>query len=261
MNSKVIYLSLIVCFAFCSGLHAQNDFFVSTQGLGEGPVNSSASSVLNVGESGSFHLYFDNRVQHPNVDTCVWFTLNTSQNGVVRITNFETFDYDIQIAGININRRWADSFGPGIIESNGQFARSQAFTVVGGQGMVDANTGSPFLDLGYDIDAEVFHVARIDYEAIGVGAVDFVLETDPTVFIGNNGMALQGITYGEATVEVAGDILIGDVNLDGMVTLLDVAPFIDRIQTGEFQLEADCNEDGVITLLDVDPFIDAIQFP
>lgn len=50
-------------------------------------------------------------------------------------------------------------------------------------------------------------------------------------------------------------VLLGDVNLDGLVNLLDVEPFIERISTGFFQPEADINDDGFVNLLDVDPFI------
>lgn len=50
-------------------------------------------------------------------------------------------------------------------------------------------------------------------------------------------------------------ILLGDVNLDGTVNLLDVDPFIDRLSSGSYQAQADCNQDGVVNLLDVDPFI------
>lgn len=49
--------------------------------------------------------------------------------------------------------------------------------------------------------------------------------------------------------------LLGDVNLDGTVNLLDVDPFVDRISSGTYQAEADCNQDGTINLLDIDPFI------
>lgn len=52
--------------------------------------------------------------------------------------------------------------------------------------------------------------------------------------------------------------LLGDVNLDGVVTLLDVGPFVDLLSNGGFQLEADLNQDGLVTLLDVGPFVDAI---
>ncbi len=51
------------------------------------------------------------------------------------------------------------------------------------------------------------------------------------------------------------DILIGDINGDGMVDLLDVAPFVDAVVTGNFLPSADINQDGIVDLLDVQPFI------
>ena len=49
--------------------------------------------------------------------------------------------------------------------------------------------------------------------------------------------------------------MLGDVNCDGLVNLLDVDPFVDLISTGEFSDKADINMDGVVNLLDVTPFI------
>ena len=54
------------------------------------------------------------------------------------------------------------------------------------------------------------------------------------------------------------DVMHGDVNLDGVVNLLDVQGFVNLISNGEFQAEADVNKDGVVNLLDVEPFIDLI---
>ena len=45
------------------------------------------------------------------------------------------------------------------------------------------------------------------------------------------------------------------MNLDGVVDLLDVAPFVSLLAAGEFQTEADINEDGVVDLLDVAGFV------
>ena len=50
----------------------------------------------------------------------------------------------------------------------------------------------------------------------------------------------------------------GDVNMDGEINLLDVAPFIDAISNGEFVCEADINGDGSVDLLDVSGFIDLL---
>ena len=51
------------------------------------------------------------------------------------------------------------------------------------------------------------------------------------------------------------DGLLGDVNCDGVVDLLDVQPFVDLLSTGEFSKKADINEDGEVNLLDVAPFV------
>lgn len=52
---------------------------------------------------------------------------------------------------------------------------------------------------------------------------------------------------------------LGDVNGDGVVTLLDVGPFVDAISTNVFVFEADVNADGVVDLLDVGPFVDLLS--
>ena len=49
--------------------------------------------------------------------------------------------------------------------------------------------------------------------------------------------------------------LMGDVNRDGTVNLLDVAPFIGLLSSGIYQMEADINDDWVVNLLDIAPFI------
>jgi dienelactone hydrolase len=45
------------------------------------------------------------------------------------------------------------------------------------------------------------------------------------------------------------------IDLDGVVSLLDVGPFVDLISLGQFQAEGDINQDGMVNLLDVDPFV------
>ena len=51
------------------------------------------------------------------------------------------------------------------------------------------------------------------------------------------------------------DFILGDVNGDGQVDLLDVMPFVDLLESGSYDIRADINCDGVIDLLDVEPFI------
>ena len=52
---------------------------------------------------------------------------------------------------------------------------------------------------------------------------------------------------------------LGDINLDGSVDFLDIAPFITILSTGGFQNEADANQDGSVTFFDIAPFITLLQ--
>lgn len=60
------------------------------------------------------------------------------------------------------------------------------------------------------------------------------------------------ITFGDA-------ILLGDVNCDGNLNLLDVGPFVDLISSGSFLDKGDMNQDGQVNLLDVGPFVEALS--
>ena len=52
--------------------------------------------------------------------------------------------------------------------------------------------------------------------------------------------------------------LLGDVNEDGDINLLDVAPFVEVLSTGSFHSNADMDQNGVVNLLDVNPFVAAL---
>jgi hypothetical protein len=81
----------------------------------------------------------------------------------------------------------------------------------------------------------------------------------------------QAIIYGPGQIADGGETLtvgaidpmgcdnpLGDVNGDGIVDLLDVAPFVDAITNGLDICEADVNEDEAVDLLDVAPFVDIL---
>ena len=54
-------------------------------------------------------------------------------------------------------------------------------------------------------------------------------------------------------------VLLGDVNRDGIVDLLDVGPFVHRLANGINQPEADTNQDCAVDLLDVNVFVDILS--
>ena len=63
-------------------------------------------------------------------------------------------------------------------------------------------------------------------------------------------------SYASFAVEAGPVGIIGDVNTDGIVNFLDIAPFIIVLSmTDAFQFEADTNQDGLVNFLDISPFI------
>ncbi|MEM9411530.1 MAG: hypothetical protein AAGA30_10475 [Planctomycetota bacterium] len=58
-----------------------------------------------------------------------------------------------------------------------------------------------------------------------------------------------------ATVCLRSKLLVGDVNQDDTVDLLDIGPFVETISNGTYSVAADINCDGLVNLLDVDDFV------
>ena len=63
------------------------------------------------------------------------------------------------------------------------------------------------------------------------------------------------------TASNASTILLGDVNLDGVVDFFDIQPFVDLLSSGEFQDEADVDENRIVNFFDIAPFIDILSGP
>lgn len=55
-------------------------------------------------------------------------------------------------------------------------------------------------------------------------------------------------------------VLLGDVDRNGTVDLVDVQPFVDLLSSGvSCHAQADCNQDGIVNLMDVAPFVAILQ--
>jgi len=72
---------------------------------------------------------------------------------------------------------------------------------------------------------------------------------------GQGGLQLNAIQVRNVSVPV----ILGDVNRDGSVDFLDIAPFIAVLASGEYQAEADINRCGVIDFLQISPFIQLLS--
>lgn len=54
-------------------------------------------------------------------------------------------------------------------------------------------------------------------------------------------------------------VLLGDLNGDGAINLLDVQPFVTAVSNGTYVAAADMNNDNVVNLLDIGPFVEALS--
>ena len=74
----------------------------------------------------------------------------------------------------------------------------------------------------------------------------------------------DGNEDGAATVDIGAfefgsEFLLGDVDQNGFVNFLDIAPFIGVLTANSFQAEADANQDGAVNFLDITAFIDLLS--
>ena len=235
-------------------LPPQTDFFWSFADLGGGAVNDSMPvGNFSEGSSGSMFMYYDPSMG--DIDTGAFFDLQTSAAGVIEFTNAVAFDFDITVNDTPFSVRWGDAFGETGTVTSTMIDEWGAFTVVSGDGMVIENTGPTFIDEGYDVSTGAFLFGRVDFNVIGMegDSVDIQTSAGDTGIV-HNGMLIDP-TIGIATINIGKAFLLGDVNCDGVVDLLDVNPFVELLTNGGFSPKADINQDGILDLLDVNPFV------
>ena len=131
-----------------------------------------------------------------------------------------------------------------VIEMEGAFNVNDQLGLVGGSQTVDLST----IMLSPQ-DATSINVTQIGNTITVSNVFTISEETD-------FGLLEVDVTYVATGVVPA--VVLGDVNLDGLVTFLDIAPFIALLSASGFQPEADCNEDGVLNFLDISFFIDIL---
>lgn len=160
----------------------------------------------------------------------------TSLNMIIGFNGITT----AQITGFHIRQAPAGSVGPIVF------------------GLVNPNNDpNNFADLG------TRYLAGWDPSDIAAGAM-----LDPTsigVLVGllNEDFYFNAETAAFPNGEIRGQIvrvLFGDVNLDGIKSLLDVPVFVGLLNGGRYQIEADFNLNGVIDNGDIPGFIAAIIF-
>ena len=132
---------------------------------------------------------------------------------------------------------------------------NMTFPVKRGQQLAFQVEGSSIGDGNYRYDFAIGSCAEANVKA-GASSASGYIKVDALQSVGSDvsvpGTFLNGIGFSP---------LPGDVNSDGVLNLLDVAPFVQLLGDGTFQTEADVNLDGVVNLLDVTWFIDLFSSP
>ena len=153
-------------------------------------------------------------------------------------------DNPMEITRWLLQRRFA---GLALVE-NGDVLDPDTFSgqhVVGGPGYggdVFEGTGTAYIGF------------LTDQNNVGWFKINFVPQGDIVCSAGEYGSAGENLAVGGTEPT----LILGDVNQDGAVNLLDVNPFVELLTNGQFQAEGDINQDGAVNLLDVDPFVDIL---
>ena len=113
--------------------------------------------------------------------------------------------------------------------------------------------GSVILPPQGEVEIEV-EARLLDHEPFVFFDIILMIADDDGNFSPSDSVAFRTLAP-----EVGCDGLLGDVNGDGAINLLDVQPFVDALSSGEFICEADLNQDGFVNLLDVQPFVDLLS--
>lgn len=149
--------------------------------------------------------------------------------------------------------------GPGMVNASNQFDQVGNLFGVTGMSMIDSLFGDEVIDLStvkpvpFDIVGAQITVDGTQLTLEAQVNIDFDFE----VIGGNATMNLNGPLVLTGNLPEETDIP-GDLNCDGAVDLLDVAPFVAALSSGEFNPKADITGDGIVNLLDVQPFVDLL---
>ena len=109
------------------------------------------------------------------------------------------------------------------------------------------------------VEGQTITIVERDMPLIGQHAdgstFSFILNSDPPAFA-------DGFAFG-ATLTVTLvpelEVLLGDVDRNGVVDFSDISPFIAVLAANGDQAEADTNEDGLVDFSDIGPFISLLS--
>ena len=130
---------------------------------------------------------------------------------------------------------------------------------VGVRDFVTFELSDPVVPGGEDITVFVFtNFAFSQIEGSNNGGGRFQLR-DITTSLGGSGSRDLRFSISGVAAGAGPDIVKADVNMDGVVSFLDISPFIMALSSPEgAPAEADCNCDGNVNFLDISVFINIL---
>ena len=209
MNRTVVGFGILSAAILCSELRAQSDFFWSLADLNSGATNSAVDAQFNQGDTGSLFIYYTtNGPANSDLSTGAFLDIESSNSGVIQFTGAETFDFRITENDTTIGYRWTDGLGGGgFAGPSNNFTDDfidefRAFTIAGGPGIQEINTGPVFIDHGYDADADAFLWGKVDFLVIGEAGSSTELFTESGDGYIVNGSQIVDASFGSATITV-----------------------------------------------------------
>ena len=147
-----------------------------------------------------------------------------------------------------------DSTGQYVFQPNTEYEVHQTYTL---NASGDLEVAVDFLQNGTSLGTLNFtdtSPATLEFGTLALGASSeaFGLSNDPGD--PSNGIDITNVTINFATL-AAPAVLLGDVNLDGVVNFSDIPAFIAVLAAGDYQIEADLDLSGLVDFSDIPPFI------
>ena len=265
----------------CLNAYAGSEVNINGGSLGNnGTAGSASGSMVNIsgGRVGSFELIggslnisggdmfnrilirgSETKISGGSVNNLIASGSEVNISGDSVINSFGASDgSEVNIRGGSFNNRFSIDDGSVVNISGGSVGDSVVF--MANFGSVVNLLGSDFVLDGVLLDdlilGEAFTIPDRDVTLSGLLADGSTFSFDlNSEFIRFDPLRDTFDLGATLTVTLVSPVILGDVNQDSNVNLLDISPFVSILAAGDFQAEADTNEDGVVNFLDINSFI------
>lgn len=223
---KLIVLMFAIVLFSTNTTFAQSDFFWSFNNLNTGATNSDATGRFQTGDTATLYLYYS--TINSDLDTGAGLDLSLTNESTIDFTGARTLDFEILVSSTNVPvfDRWvgnnpnAGSVGEASEISDDFVEGLNAVGIIEPGILAAHGAGGIFVDAGYDVGADAFLFASIDFVVTGsAGSVTNINSEVGEIGIVHSGQALDP-SFGNATIIVVPEPMSGMINMLGAVGLI-----------------------------------------